>query len=81
MPMMIEQTHERQRQEVSLNFQTFLADLPHLMTRYKGQYAVYHNRRMAGVFVTFQEAVNHGLREYGERVFSVQEITDEIAHV
>ena len=81
MSMMIEQMHERRGEEASLNFQTFLVDLPSLMARYKGQHAVYHDRRMAGVFITFQEAVSHGLREYGTGAFSVQEITDEIAHV
>ena len=78
MPITIE---ERQRKQVSLNFQVFLADLPGLVACHKGRYAVYHDRRIAGVFNTFSEAVDHGLREYGARAFSVQEITDEIAHV
>ena len=68
---------DMQRTEVSENYQAFVADLPNLVTRHRGKYALYRHGRLVGCFEAFSLAWSHGLQSYDDREFSVQEITDE----
>lgn len=68
---------EAQRAEATSNYQAFLADFPTLAANNKGGYAVYRNRRLIKVFADFSCALTYGIETYEDRLFSIQEITDE----
>jgi hypothetical protein len=68
---------ESQRAEVRSNYQAFLSDLPRLVLDSQGRYAVYRHQRLIDVFDSFSAAITFGNRMYSDRVFSVQEITEE----
>ena len=68
---------EKQREEVSLNYQAFLEDYPTLAASNKGHCALYRHQKLVSVFDSFASALAYGARAYDDRLFSIQEITDE----
>lgn len=68
---------DAQKAEVLANYQAFLADFPTLAARSRGQYAVYRHQHLVNVFASFSSALSYGVRAYDDRLFSIQEITDE----
>ena len=68
---------ESREREVSLNYQVFLSELPALMARVKGGYALYRRQCLVEVFDSPPAALSYGFSTFPDRLFSVQEITDE----
>ena len=68
---------EQQQAEVESNYRTFLSDLPKLVQTNKGQFAVHRHQRLVDVFASFSAAIVDGNRTHPDRIFSVQEITEE----
>jgi hypothetical protein len=70
-------TSESQRTEVESNYRAFVSDLPKLVQSNKGKFALYRHERFVDAFPTFSDAMAHGTHAYDDRIFSVQEITEE----
>lgn len=68
---------EAERAEVSANYQVFLVDFPMLFASHKGCYALYRHQRRIATFDSFAAALSFGVGAYDDRLFSVQEITEE----
>jgi hypothetical protein len=71
------QERERQRIEVFQNYDAFVGDLPRLLQSHRGKFAVYHDHVLVKIFDSLSLALSYGDRVYGDKVFSVQEITEE----
>ncbi len=68
---------EAQRAEVVANFAAFEAALPDLLRDRLGWYAVFRHQRLVDFFETFPEALAYCISSYSDRLFSIQEVTDE----
>lgn len=56
------------------DYSAFKTELPSLLKDHRGEYAVFHDRKLIKVFPTLMEAMNFGLGKYGSRRFIAQEI-------
>ncbi len=63
--------------EVDLNYDAFVAQLPSILERRRGQYALLHRGGIVGYHQSAIEAATEGHRLFGEGAYSVQEVTDE----
>jgi hypothetical protein len=70
-------SEEAERGEVLDNYQVFVAQLPRLQERNAGRYAVYRHRQLIEIFDKFAEALVYCGSTFGDRQFSIQEITAE----
>ena len=68
---------DQQRAEVLGNYEVFKGELPELLAKHRGQYAVYRHRGRVRIFDTFREALAYCADAFSDRVFSIQEITAE----
>lgn len=68
---------DRERAEVTRNYQVFLAEYPRLAQRHYGQYALYRHKKIIGTFDSFSSALSYAHHNYDDRLFSIQKITDE----
>lgn len=68
---------DRQRAEVEGNYEAFEKALPELMAQNPGGYAVYRHRALISVFDSFSSALTYCVSQYSDRLFSIQEISDE----
>ncbi|MEZ5710158.1 MAG: hypothetical protein R3E02_12305 [Blastomonas sp.] len=66
------------RDQLSENYDWFLAKLPELLASYRGQHALIHDKEIAGIFPTSLDAVMTGLKRFGEDNFSVEAVDDQI---
>jgi hypothetical protein len=63
--------------EVDQNYDFFQRKLKSLLTDHKGQYVLLKNRTVVGYFSDPGAAYRAGLKKFPDKVFSVQEVTDE----
>jgi len=63
--------------EVDKNFAAFQKLLPDLIKTHPGKYAVMHQERAVEFFDTLGDAVRFGHEKFGDRNFSVQEVTNQ----
>ncbi len=70
-------SREAQVAEVRANYDAFAAALPDLLPQHRGKFAAYRHRSLVGIFESFKEALNYCTSEYGDHLFSIQEITAE----
>lgn len=60
--------------EIHQNFRYFQGVVSTLMATHAGEYALLQSRNVLGYFRTAAEAVAEGVRQFGERPFSVQHV-------
>jgi hypothetical protein len=63
--------------EVDTNYEAFVALLPNILERRRGQYALLHQGQVSGYYGSALDAATDGHRRFGEGAYSVQEVTDE----
>ena len=63
--------------EVDRNYEAFIALLPDILSRHRGQYALLHNQNIVTYFGNSLSAMVEGMRQFGDGRFSVQEVTTE----
>ncbi len=68
---------EAQKLEVAANYEVFQAALPELLQHRRGSYVVYRHQQFVDFFDTFHDALAYCIDAYSDRLFSIQEITDE----
>ena len=68
---------EAEQSEVLGNYRAFMAELPALLERAHGRYAVYRHRHLVEIFDKFPEALVYCGKAFSDRQFSIQEITAE----
>jgi hypothetical protein len=68
---------EAQRAEVAANYEAFERALPGLLAGHKGEYAVFRHEQLVDVFESFASGLAYCISAYSDRLFSIQEITDE----
>lgn len=67
----------RQRVEVDQNYDAFQRCLASLLPDHRDEYALMRDREIIGYFGDAHEAYRQGLRRFPDRIFSIQEVTDE----
>jgi len=63
--------------EILGNREAFRAALPALLAKHAGQHAVYRHRELVRIFDKFGDALAYCGDAFGDRIFSIQEITAE----
>lgn len=66
-----------QRAEVQANYEAFEAELPSLMKRHVGKFAVYRHRQLLEFFDDYCVAERFGRSRFDDGLFSIQEVTQE----
>jgi hypothetical protein len=68
---------ESQRAEVQANYEAFESELPSLMKRHKGKFAVYRHRQLLEFVDDYSVAEAFGRSRFNDGLFSIQEVTQE----
>lgn len=72
-------SHKHSNQaEVDANYEVFRKMLPDLMKQHAGKFVVMRHAKTIDFFDTLHDAVTYAARTYPDRVFSVQEVTNQI---
>lgn len=66
------------KEEVSNNYNFFQEKLPELQKYHLGKFALLHKRQIIDYFVSEDDAINIGIKDYGEGCFSVQEVANQV---
>jgi len=69
----------KKQQEIDQNYQEFLRLRPSLMEQYSGQFVVMRDKKTIAFFDTAKDAIIHATRTYPDGIFSVQEVTEDVA--
>lgn len=67
--------------EVDLNYDYFQRNLATLMRDHGGEYAVLRSEKIIAFFRTVGEAYRSAVESFPDRIFSIQEVTDEPVHL
>jgi hypothetical protein len=67
------------RSEVDRNYRAFQAQLPELLKKAPGRFALLHDERIVSIHDRLQDAWREGAARFPDRRFSVQEITNQVA--
>ena len=73
-----ETRREKQQREVDANYEAFKRQLPQLLDRHAGAFALTKNREIVNFFDTRGDAIKIGNMLYDDRIFSVHEVSNEI---
>lgn len=63
--------------EIERNFSVFKDMLDRLMETSPGQYALFHEQQLEGVFPTAAQAGRAGYAKFGDKPFSIQLVSKE----
>lgn len=67
--------------ETDRNYDAFLAQLPQIIDKHAGTYALMHECEIVGYYGGSLEATIAGAKKFGVGAFSVQEVTEEPEHL
>jgi hypothetical protein len=67
---------DRRSKEVEANYEAFVALLPTIIDRHKGQYVLMKNKRIVDYFSSAIEAWTAGELMVQDKLFSIQEVID-----
>ncbi|HEX8387387.1 MAG TPA: hypothetical protein VF636_00095 [Sphingomonas sp.] len=70
-------TTAAQRSQIDLNYDVFQRTLSTILPKHRNEYALMRDREIVGFFASAGDAYRAGLARYSDRVFSIQEVTDE----
>ena len=68
---------EQKKKQVEDNYKAFKEILPTIIKDHKGKQALMRGGKIVGYFDSPKEAYMSGLEKYKDRLFSIQEVTDE----
>ena len=71
-------TMEAKRAEIDRNLTALLGFLPEILPDRRGQYALLRNGEIVDYFATAIDAVIAGNGRFLDRMFSVQQVTDDV---
>ena len=66
-----------QEREVDQNYDAFQRQLAAILPKHRNEYALMHAREVIAFYASPGDAYRAGLIQFGERPFSIQEVTDE----
>lgn len=70
-------TSTAQRAEIDGNYDAFQRTLATILPQHRNQHALMRDREIVGYYATVGEAYRAGLERFPDRLFSIQEVTDE----
>jgi len=66
------------QEEVDLNFAFFQSELPRLLPKYRGKFALIRDRKIIEFYDTAVDAQTIGNQLYSDGLFSIQQITEDV---
>ncbi|MCX7362674.1 MAG: hypothetical protein NTV97_12565 [Alphaproteobacteria bacterium] len=72
---------ENRQTEIDRNLAFFLRELPELMSRHAGKYALLRHEEVTGYYDTVADAVAAGNSLYPDQLFSVQQVSDAASNL
>ena len=70
-------TSAAQRAQIDQNYDAFQRSLASVLPDHRDEYALMRDREIVGYFKSVGDAYRTGLSRYDDRLFSIQEVTDE----
>ena len=67
----------RQKAEVDRNYDVFVRMLGGLLAEHRDQYALMRDGQIVGFFANAKDVLKAAYERFPDRVFSIQEVTDE----
>lgn len=64
--------------ETERNYAAFVDQLPVLIDKHHGEFALLHAGTIVGFFTSLVKALSEGSKLFGQGNFSVQEVADEV---
>ncbi len=68
---------QKQSLEVDQNFDFFQRHLAAFLPEHRDEYALIRSREIVGFYKKVGDAYREGLEKFSDRIFSIQEVTDE----
>jgi hypothetical protein len=66
------------QEEVDRNFDFFRKELPQLLPKHRGKFALLRDGQITGFYDTAQDANTAGTQLYADGLFSIQKVTEEV---
>ena len=66
-----------QRDQIDRNYDAFQRTLATILPKHRDQHALMRDREIVGYFNSAGDAYRAGLARFPDRIFSIQEVTDE----
>ena len=70
-------TSPAQRAQIDANYDAFQRTLAAILPEHRDQHALMRDREIVGYYASVGEAYRAGLARFSDRLFSIQEVTDE----
>lgn len=70
-------TSDAQRTQIDDNYDAFQRRLGSILQAHRDEYALMRDREIVGYYTSAGDAYRAGLARYADRLFSIQEVTDE----
>ncbi len=67
---------DAKKKEVRRNYEALQKQLPGLLESHRGKFALMRNGKIVEFFDSARDAAIYGQKEFEDRLFSIQEITD-----
>jgi hypothetical protein len=71
-------TTRTKQEEVDRNFEFFQKELPELLQKYRGKYALIRDQQITGFYDTAQDAQTSGEQLHADGLFSIQRVTEDV---
>ncbi|MCL1887415.1 MAG: hypothetical protein FWF96_00910 [Kiritimatiellaeota bacterium] len=72
---------QKVQDEVDRNFDFFNKELPRLMPRHQGQYALLKDANVVEFFDTFRDARKYAGLKYPDHLYSIQKVADTVVNL
>ena len=69
------------QEEVDRNFDFFKQELPRLMPKHQGQYALLKDAKIVEFFDSMRDAKKYAELAFADRLYSIQKVTDRIVNL
>lgn len=68
-------------EELDRNYDAFKAALPEIIDQFRDAYALVRDGSVLSIYDTMKDAYQAGWRRFGDDLFSVQKVTDEVVNL
>jgi hypothetical protein len=73
--------NQKIQEEVDRNYEFFKKELPRMMFRHAGQFALLRNAAVVEYFDTFGDAEKYARKVFQDGLFSIQKVEDTVANL
>ena len=74
-------TRKNLEKEIEANLEYFQKELPKVDSANHGKYALIRHQKIVGYYDTVTDAVTAGNTSYSDKIFSIQQVTEEATNL